>query len=94
MNDLANVGSSVYRGEGRNGVDTNTREKLLDLSTSNREVLDIVQRKFGQDDLTPLQQQELQYLFSVRQQKTSLISNVLRSLFDSISAIVRNFRIA
>lgn len=93
MNEITTAGGEVFAGTGKNGIDEGTREKLLDLSTSNREVLDLVQQKFGQEELTPLQQQELQYLFSVRQQKTSLISNVLRSLFDSISTVVRNFRL-
>ena len=71
--------SSHYRSV-KNGIDVDTRSRLLDLSTSNRDVLNLIQRKFGREDISPLQQQELQYLFSVRQQKTSLISNVLRSL--------------
>lgn len=73
-------------------IDQATRQKLLDLSTSDKEVIEIMQKKFGRDDLSFSQQQELQYLFSVRQQKVSLISNLLRSIFDTASNVVRNIR--
>lgn len=82
------VGGSSEAG----GINQGARDKILDLSTSNNEVLELMQKKFGRDDLTPMQQQELQFLFSQRQQKVSLFSNMIRALFDTLSNIVRNIR--
>ena len=84
--------SAITGGSDKGEIDSNTREKILDLSTSNTEVFELMQKKFGRDDLNPLQQQELQYLFSERQSKVSLFSNMIRTIFDSLSNVVRNIR--
>lgn len=74
------------------GVDSSVEKKILDLGTSDRDIIQLMQNKFSRDDLSFSQQQELQYLFSVRQQKISLISNLLRSIFDAAANVVRNMR--
>ena len=87
-------GTSIYGGgsNGNKGIDRATRDKILDLGTSDQEVLDLMQTRYGKEDLTPLQQNELQFLFSRRQQNATLLSNLIRAFFDTASNVVRNIR--
>lgn len=86
------TGSTGTGSAGDKGIDAATRAKISDLGSSDKAVLDMIQSKFAKEDLTPLQQNELQYLFSKRQQEASLISNLLRAAFDAASNVVRNIR--
>ena len=90
--ESASASNTVFSGSEKSGIDQGSRNKIADLSTSNSEVLELMQKKFGRDDLSPLQQQELQFLFSQRQEKVSLLSNLIRAFFDTMSNVVRNIR--
>jgi hypothetical protein len=74
------------------GVDSKTKDKILNLATSDKEVMTLIEKQFSKADLSPLEQNELQYLFSRRQQISSLISNLARAAFDTANNIVRNLR--
>ena len=69
-----------------------TQAKILDLSTSNKELLTLMQEKFSDADLAPADQILLQSAFSQRQQSTSLLTSLVGNLFETARGIVQNFR--
>jgi len=69
-----------------------TQAKILDLSTSNKELLTLMQEKFSDSDLAPADQILLQSAFSQRQQSTSLLTSLVGNLFETARGIVQNFR--
>ncbi|MCB0325336.1 MAG: hypothetical protein KDD69_17255 [Bdellovibrionales bacterium] len=88
---------NLYPGSGASGAhaaasDGAFSEKLLDLGTSNREMMDIVNRVFTSGEGSAEEQQQVTALLNMRAQQIGSLSNALRVLFDTIAAIVRNIR--
>lgn len=49
-------------------------------------------QKTSLTDLTDLQRHDLQHLYQKKQQATQLISNLMKSMHDTLSSIIRNMR--
>lgn len=66
--------------------------KLLNLSTSNADVLDFIMETAGDPNVSPARQQALNYLISLRTQMVTMLSNIMRTIFDGGNSIIRNMR--
>lgn len=67
-------------------------ERILNLSTSNNEVMDIIRRTFDSGDTNPGEQQLIISALSQRSQLVQALSNGYRTLYDGMSAVIRNIR--
>ena len=78
--------------QGRSGASADTfKDRLLNLSTSNREVATIIEKAFSEES-SPADQQKVVAWLNLRNQMTEALSNTYRIIFDGMSAIIRNLR--
>lgn len=66
--------------------------KLGDLKTSNREVNDLVTQVFTSENSSPELQALATQFLTQRNQKATMLSNMLRTITDGANSIIRNIR--
>ena len=68
------------------------KSTLLSFATSDADVLDFMIKTLNDPNVSEARKQAIQYLLSLRTEIATLISNLMRQLFDGANAIIRNIR--
>ena len=68
------------------------KSTMLSFSTSDSDVLEFMMKTFNDPNVSEAKKQAIQYLLSLRTELSTLISNIMRQLFDGANAIIRNIR--
>lgn len=72
---------------------TTLKEKILDLSVSSSELSDLFVRAAAtSQQLSPLDEQAIAAAMEQRNELTTLLSNIFRSMADAANSIIRNVR--
>ena len=66
--------------------------KILNLSTSNADILKYITDAATDENNSAGKTQILNYLLNLRAEMGSLLTNTLRTLFDTSAAVIRNIR--
>lgn len=68
------------------------KAKLLNLNTSNEEVIDFITKELSGDDVSIAKQTAIQQLLEMRSQIASAMSNMMRSIYETSQNIIGNLR--
>ena len=68
------------------------RGKILSMSTSDGDILEFMMKTLNDPNVSDARRQAVQYLTSLRVQTVTLMSNILRQIFDGTTAVIRNIR--
>ena len=68
------------------------KKKLLDMSTSNSDILDFITAAAQDDKSSAAKMQAINFLINVRSEIATLITNTMRTMFDTSAAIIHNIR--
>lgn len=82
--------SNNLLGQGNSDWIKKAKSTLLDMSTSDSQVLDFMMKELGSGEADPLKQQAIAYLMNARNNLVTLISNVISTIMRGRDAVVRN----
>lgn len=66
---------------------------LLNMSSSNEDVMDFVNQTMTDNGSSPMHMQMLQYYLNMRMQIASMMSNLMKTMHDTAYAIIQNMRL-
>lgn len=69
------------------------QQQFMNLSTSNYDIMSTMMRELSDPNVSPAKMQALQTMMDQRMQLVSLISNLVRSIGESMRAIINNLRL-
>ncbi len=74
------------------GWKNDAKSRILNLSTSNTDILDFITSAAQDDKNSQAKMQCLNYLLNMRAEIGNLLTNALKTMFDTSAAVVRNMR--